>query len=78
MRSTTGLDSTTLALLAFGAAVDFAALVFPTIVVVAGGGELNKTSGMGTKREVVLGDGLDWDTWNSEKVGNGVASLAST
>ena len=45
---------------------------------VAGGGELNKTLGMGAKMEVVLGDGLEWDTWNSEKVGNGVASLAST
>ena len=60
VRSTTRLDSTTLALLAFGATVGFAALLFPTSVVVARGGELNKTLGMGAKREVALGDGLDW------------------
>ena len=59
MRSTTGLDSATLALLAFGAATSFSALLFPTSVLVAGGGELNKTLGMGTNMEVVLGDGLD-------------------
>ena len=78
MRSTTELDSATLALLVFGAAASLAALLFPTSVVVSGGGELNNTLGMGVQMEVVLGDGLDWETWNSEKVGNGVALLAST
>ena len=59
VRSTTGLDSATLALLAFGVAAGFTTLLFPTNVVFFVGGELNNTVGMGVKMEVALGDGLD-------------------
>ena len=47
MRSTTRLDSTTLALLALGAAMGFADLLFPASGVVSRVGELNNTFGMG-------------------------------
>ena len=61
MRSTTGLDTVTLALFAFGATTGFIALFFLTSVGVAGGGDLNKTLVIVANMEAVLGDGLEWE-----------------
>lgn len=62
VRLTTGLDSATLALLAFGATMGFVDVLFPTSGVGVRVGELENTLGMGEKMEVVLGYGLDWET----------------
>ena len=59
MRSTTGLDSIVLALLALGATVDFVDLLFPLSGVATGIDELANTFGMGVVMGVVFGSGVD-------------------
>ena len=59
VRSTTGLDSMVLALLALGASRGFADLLFSRSGVVIRLGEVNKTLGMGEVMEVVWRSGVD-------------------
>ena len=59
MRSTTGLDSMVLALLALGASRGFSDLLFSPSRVVTGLGEVNRTLGMGEVMEVMWRSRVD-------------------